>query len=148
MLLIVTTCTIYSNNLIMCAINSNIIAIAIYNTYFISLWTISSLFIRWLVLVTNIIRVFRLLDQSFKTFPGSLLWEKVMIPAGLSIRAYIVFLVTNSDKNVSATFEHSHNVHVQRIIVINHTSMNIYTSNNVIYNYLAIIFNNPKEERS
>ena len=92
----------------MCAINSNIIAIAIYNTYFISLWTISSLFIRWLVLVTNIIRVFRLLDQSFKTFPGSLLWEKVMIPAGLSIRAYIVFLVTNSDKNVSATFEHSH----------------------------------------
>ena len=69
--------------------------------------TISSLLMRWVVFPTRVMSELRLFDQSFSTSLGSLLSLKLTKPAGRSIRANIVFLVTSCDKNSS----HSYRVH-------------------------------------
>ena len=50
-------------------------------------WIISSLLMRWVVLLTRAIRELRLRDHSFRTSLGSLTSRKFTTPAGLSMRA-------------------------------------------------------------
>ena len=66
-------------------------------------WTISSLWMRCVALLTNIIRAFRLVDHSLRTSPASFVCLNVITPAGLSIRAYMVFFNTRLDRNSSVS---------------------------------------------
>lgn len=69
----------------------------------ISLCTISSLLMRCVVLLTSIIRELRFSDQLLSTSLGSLTCLKLTMPAGRSILAYIVFLVTKPERNSSTS---------------------------------------------
>ena len=69
--------------------------------YFTNACTISSLLMRWVVLLTSDIRELRFEDHSFSTSFGSLACLKLTIPDGRSIRAKMVFLVTNCERKSS-----------------------------------------------
>lgn len=67
------------------------------------LWSICSLFMRWVVLLTSFIKDDRLSDQSFKTWLGSFRTPKLTMPAGRSVLAVTVLLVTIWLRNSSAS---------------------------------------------
>ena len=67
--------------------------------------TILSLLMRCVVFVTRVISEFRLCDHSFNTSLGSLVCWKLTMPAGRSILAYIVLLVTSRDTKSSMSFK-------------------------------------------
>lgn len=67
--------------------------------------TILSLLMRCVVFVTKVISELRLCDHSFNTSLGSLVCWKLTMPAGRSILAYIVLLVTSRDTKSSTSFK-------------------------------------------
>ena len=66
-------------------------------------WTISSLLIRWLVLLTRLISWFSLAAHSFSTSLGSLCCANWTMPASRSILASTVPFTTRLDRNSSVS---------------------------------------------